>query len=73
MKIQTPHALVAGWVSFACALATAWDSLSYMSQHNTQGSPVALGFATAFLSFTAAAFGISEYGKKILTKKDDNQ
>jgi hypothetical protein len=40
-----------------------------MSQHNTQGAPVALGFATAFLSFTAAAFGISEYNKKIITKE----
>lgn len=64
MRQKLQHSLIAGWISFACGLATAWDSLSYMSLHNTQGSTVALGFATAFLSFAAAAFGISGYERR---------
>ena len=59
---------LAGWISFAFAIAIAVDSLLYMRINNTTGSTVALGFATAFLSFAAAAFGISGYEKKLLNK-----
>lgn len=62
-----PQALrvqVAGWIAFGIAIAIAADSVLYMSTHNTQGAPVALGFAGAFLSFAAAAFGIASYESK---------
>ena len=51
--------IAAGAVSFLLALLIAGDSLLDMREHNTVGSPVSLGFASAFLSFAAAAWGIS--------------
>lgn len=61
MKTPNPTTSAAGWVAFLLAIAITADSLLYMRAHNTQGSSVALGFAGAFLSFAAAAFGISGY------------
>ena len=59
--LQSVKVQIAGWISFIFSIIIACDSLLYMRFHNTSGSYVALGFATAFLSFSAAAFGISSF------------
>lgn len=63
-QIRTLRVQIAGWIAFLFALGIAINSLWYMQDHNTTGSPVALGFCGAFLSFAAAAFGISSYENK---------
>ena len=61
MKLRV---LIAGWLSFVLAILIACDSVIYMRINNTTGSSVALGFCGLFLSFAAAAFGISSYDSK---------
>lgn len=58
-QFRSLRVLIAGWLSFGFAIWVAIDANLYMGTHNTTGSYVSLGFCTAFLSFAAAAFGIS--------------
>ena len=55
----------AGWVSLLAALLVALDAVWFLRTHTTTGSPtLTLGLVTAFLGFSAAAFGITSYEKK---------
>jgi uncharacterized membrane protein len=64
-QIKSMRVQIAGWIAFLFAIWICVDHLMYMKAHNTTGAPVVLGFITAFLSFAAAAFGISAHERKI--------